>query len=81
MRGHCVLGDFDKTRQFTGGHPFWLAGNQQTECLEPCRLGERCQSGRDFDLDTSPVSQIPRPRLRWKLHSTPPRGVNVPDTC
>jgi hypothetical protein len=23
----------------------------------------------------------PSPRLRWKLQSTPPRGVNVPDTC
>ena len=40
VRRHRVLRDFDKTRQFAGGHPFRLAGDEQTECLEPCRLGE-----------------------------------------
>jgi hypothetical protein len=50
VRRHRILGDFDKTRQFAGGHPFRLAGDEQTECLEPCRLGQRGQGGYDFRI-------------------------------
>ena len=50
VRRHRVLGDFDKTSQFAGGHPFRLAGDEQTECLEPCRLGERGHGGYDFGI-------------------------------
>jgi hypothetical protein len=48
VRRHRVLGDFDETRQFAGGHPFRLTGDKQTECLEPRRLGERSHGGYDF---------------------------------
>jgi len=48
VRRHRILGDFDKTRQFAGGHTLRLAGNEQTEGLEPCRLRERGHGGYDF---------------------------------
>ena len=50
VRRHGVLGDFDKTRQFAGGHTLGLAGDEQTECLQPRRLGERGHGGYHFDI-------------------------------
>jgi hypothetical protein len=50
VRRHRVLGDFNKTSEFAGGHSFRLAGDEKTECLEPRRLGERRQCGYGFDV-------------------------------
>src|ERR1700722_8735428 len=57
VRRHRVLGDFDNTRQFAGGYPFRLTGDEQTECLEPGRLGKRRQRG--YDVGIIHISSLP----------------------
>ena len=50
MRRHRVLGDFDQARQFAGRNAFRLPSDQQSERLQPRRLGERRQGGYGFSI-------------------------------
>ena len=70
MRRHGVLGNLDQARQFAGRNAFGLPRDQQSEGVEPGRLGERRQRGYDFriiHISTIPDIQNIASSLRAKF--------------